>query len=253
MKKLAIASAVLSILAISSVANAYQAEVGVDYTRVSPDGGSNGNGFGVNGKYYFNDVQTRDYPLAEAGFMNRASNVDASYQYNRADGNSTNTYGVGIEYFVPNSDFYTSASFDKSDNDNSRNNTKRATAEIGYLPAPNLLLAVGAIYQKNDGSSDTDPSIRAKYVTKIGAHDVNFEGGAAFGDTDVFNLGADYYLDKTWSIGAGFEKTSFDQGSDNDVWNIRTRKFINSQVSLEANAAFGDYGDTYGLGAKYRF
>ena len=252
MKKLAIASALLSALAISGTANAYQAEVGADYNRVNPDVGKNGNGFGLNGKFYLDDVKTRDYPLAEAGFMNRASNIDASYQYNKANSSSTNTYGIGIEYFVPNSDFYTSASFDLTDNDSSKN-TKKATAEVGYLPVPNLLLAVGATYQKVGDKDDTDPSIRAKYVTKVGANDLNLEGGATFGNTDVFNLGADFYLDKTWSIGAGFEKTSFDQGSDNDVWSIRTRKFINQQVSVEANAAFGDDADTYGIGAKYRF
>lgn len=56
MKKLAIASALLSALAVSGAANAYQAEVGGSYNYLDPDNGSSVSKFGVDGTYYFNPV-----------------------------------------------------------------------------------------------------------------------------------------------------------------------------------------------------
>lgn len=69
MKKLAIASALLSALAVSGAANAYQAEVGGSYNYLDPDNGSSVSKFGVDGTYYFNPVQTRNAPLAEAALQ----------------------------------------------------------------------------------------------------------------------------------------------------------------------------------------
>ncbi len=69
MKKLAIASALLSALAVSGAANAYQAEVGGSYTYLDPDNGSSVSKFGVDGTYYFNPVQTRNAPLAGSSIL----------------------------------------------------------------------------------------------------------------------------------------------------------------------------------------
>ena len=49
MKKLAIASALLSALALTGTAHAYQAEVGGSYTNLDPDHGDNADVFGVDG------------------------------------------------------------------------------------------------------------------------------------------------------------------------------------------------------------
>ena len=57
---------------MSGAANAYQAEVGGSYNYLDPDNGSSVSKFGVDGTYYFNPVQTRNAPLAEAAFLSRA-------------------------------------------------------------------------------------------------------------------------------------------------------------------------------------
>ena len=123
MKKLAIASALLSALAITGTANAYQAEIGASAGLIDPDNGSSSGSFGVDGTYYFNPVQTRNAPLAEAAFLDRASNVNAKYQYDDYDSAERHRYGVGAEYFVPNSDFYLSGTVGRDDRkvDNSPN------------------------------------------------------------------------------------------------------------------------------------
>ena len=119
MKKLAIASALLSAMALTgTAAHAYQTEIGASAGVVDQDvGGTNGS-FGVDGTYYFNPVQTRNAPLAEAAFLDRASNVSAQYQYDEVGNNDRHRYGVGAEYFVPNSDFYLSGNIGRDDYEN---------------------------------------------------------------------------------------------------------------------------------------
>jgi len=236
MKKLALASALLSVVAITGTAHAYQAE------------------FGVNGKYYFKPVQTRNAPLAEAAFLDRASNVSAHATFADRGDVDDNTYGAGVEYFVPNSDFYLSG-------DISRNNLEVKTplgkrdfdttyyaAEVGYLPAPGFLVAAGVKGYDNDNDSGADPTIRAKYVTTLSnGKDINLEAGASF-------VKADYFIDKTFSVGADYYNNDL---TDRSEVGINARKFINQQVSLEGRVGFGEAGkndyNSFGVAAKYRF
>ncbi len=76
-------------------------------------------------------------------------------------------------------------------------------AEVGYLPAPGLLLALGVKgYDEKDGKDGADPTVRAKHVTQVGQHDVNLEAYGAFGDLDEYkSFRGDYYIDKTLSLG----------------------------------------------------
>lgn len=261
MKKLAIASALLSALAITGTANAYQAEVGASAGYIDPDHGSSGSEFGVNGTYYFSPVQTRNAPLAEAAFLDRASNVKAHATFADRGDVDDNTYGAGVEYFVPNSDFYVSG-------DISRNNLEEKTpagkvdhdttyyaAEVGYLPAPGFLVAAGVKGYDNDKDDGADPTIRAKYVTQLSnGKDINLEAGASFGDLDEFNLAADYFIDKSFSVGADYSSNDL---KDQSEFGINARKFFNQQVSLEGRVGFGEVGNndynSFGVAAKYRF
>ena len=262
MKKLAIASALLSAIAVTGTAHAYQAEVGASAAYLDPDNGSSGNAFGVDGTYYFNPVQTRNAPLAEAAFLDRASNVNAHATFADRGDLDDNTYGVGAEIFVPNSDFYLSGNV--SQNEKERFNllgqkydfdTTYYAAEVGYLPAPGLLIAAGLKGYDNDNDDGVDPTLRAKYVTTLSnGKDINLEAGAAFGDLDEYNLAADYFIDKTLSIGADYSNNDLKNQSE---FGINARKFINQQVSLEGRVGFGeddnnDY-NSFGVSAKYRF
>lgn len=258
MKKLAIASALLSALAVTGTAHAYQAEVGASAGLIDPDNGSSSGSFGVNGTYYFNPVQTRNAPLAEAAFLDRASNVNAHYEYNEVGDDEVNNYGVGAEYYVPNSDFYVSGNVGRQDIEykNSRDfDTTTYGAEVGYLPAPGLLIAAGVKGYDNDYKDGVDPTLRAKYVTQLSnGKDINLEAGAAFGDLDEYNLAADYFIDKSLSVGADYYSNDL---NDNSEFGITARKFFTQQVSLEGRVGFGEVGDNdynkFGVAAKYRF
>ena len=258
MKKLAIASALLSALAITGTANAYQAEIGASAGLIDPDNGSSSGSFGVDGTYYFNPVQTRNAPLAEAAFLDRASNVNAKYQYDELGNDERHQYGVGAEYFVPNSDFYLSGNVGRDDIKFDRGGDFDTTvygAEVGYLPAPGLLIAAGLKGYDNDNEDGVDPTLRAKYVTTLSnGKDINLEAGAAFGDLDEYNLAADYFIDKTLSVGVDYYNNDLRESNE---FGINARKFFTPQVSLEGRVGFGeDSGvdnNSFGLAAKYRF
>ncbi|CAB1207366.1 putative porin [Acinetobacter bouvetii] len=262
MKKLAIASALLSALAVTGTANAYQAEVGASASYIDPDNGGSGSALGVDGTYYFNPVQTRNAPLAEAAFLDRASNVNAHATFADRGDVDDNTYGVGAEFYIPNSDFYLGG-------DVSRNNTEYRdvlgqkhdfdttyySAEVGYLPAPGLLIAAGVKGYDNDKDDGVDPTVRAKYVTQLAnGKDINLEAGASFGDLDEYNLAADYFIDKTVSVGADYYNNDL---TDQSEFGINARKFFTPQVSLEGRVGFGEVGNndynSFGVAGKYRF
>jgi hypothetical protein len=260
MKKLAIASALLSAIAFTgTAAHAYQAEVGGSLGYVDPDRGSSGESYGLNGTYYFNPVQTRNSPLAEAAFLDRASNVGAHISYKDVGRSDETIYGVTGEYFVPDSDFYMSAAIGRSEVDevgiSRKNKTTTYSAELGYLPVPGLLVAAGVKGYDNKNNDGIDPTIRAKYVTTLeNGKDINVEGSASFGDLDEYFIGADYYLDKTLSLGVDYYDNDLENSSE---FGIKARKFINPQFSLDGRVGFGDIGNNdynkFSVGASYRF
>lgn len=242
MKKLNLATAVLaSVFAMG--ANAYQAEVGGTVQYIDVDGGTTG--VAVDGTYYFAPVQTKNGPLNEAGFLNRASNVNAAISYD--DESKDTAFGAQIEYFVPNTDFYLSANLG-TDGDN----TTTYGAEVGYLPVANFLVAVGiAGVDADGGSNDTDATLRAKYVTNFGGYDVNLEGGLLFADDTAYTLGGDVYLDKTFSVGLGYSDSGID--GDDGVFSIRAKKFFTEQISVEGTIDLVDDANAFGVRAAYRF
>ncbi|GAA5012775.1 putative porin [Acinetobacter puyangensis] len=254
MKKLSLATAILaSVVAMS--ANAYQAEVGGTVAVADPDYADTSVGFGIDGTYYFNPVQIKNAPLNEAAFLNRASNVSGNIAYSDNDGVEITTFGAGIEYYVPNTNFYTGAKIAHTKVDIDHFGSADATsyaAELGYLPTAGLLIAVGLVGQDIDGGdNDVDPTLRAKYVTQVGSYDANFEAATSFGDVDYYNLAADLYLDKTLSVGVGYQDN--DAEGKNDVFSINAKKFFNQQFSLQGTIAFGDDVNTYGIRGAYRF
>src|SRR5690606_20721138 len=135
--------------------------------------------------------------------------------------------------------------------DNDAGDITGYAAAAGYVPVPGVLVALGLVGISEDNADDEiDPTLRAKHVTQLGQYDMNFEVGASLGDIDAYNLGADLYLDKTFSVGLGFSDSDLE---GNDVFTIRAKKFFNQQVSLEGSINFADNADTFGVRGAYRF
>jgi len=219
---------------------------------------------GIQGTFYFNQVSDRNGPLAEAAFIQRASNVNASYTYAKNDDADLriNNFNAGGEFYVPNSDFYAAASLGRSFTKVTGSKQVAITgytAEVGLLPITNLLVAVGIAGVDAQGDNETDATIRAKYLTKLNNNDVNLEGNVRFGDDiNMYGISGDYYLDRTLSVGASYNLTTIDDEDDIYSVGINARKFIAQNISVQGGLNVGkafDNTDNFGVmvGGTYRF
>ncbi|GAC1371661.1 MAG: hypothetical protein NVS3B3_05240 [Aquirhabdus sp.] len=126
------------------------------------------------------------------------------------------------------------------------------------MPITNLLLAVGVAGPYSNQHDESNPTIRAKYLTKLDNNDVNLEGNAQFADkTDHYGVSGDYYLDRTLSVGASFDLDTVDHANDDYNFGVNARKFIAENISLKGGVSVGKFADrdTFGLnvGGTYRF
>lgn len=266
MKKLLITTAI-AVLSLNA-AHAYQAELngGLFYQGVDVPGTTTTDetvGLAGSATYYFNAVQAKSGPLAEAAFIERASNVSAGYAYVHSDTSDFRVHGfnLGGEIYVPNTNFYAAADFATAKVESFDVDGATYAAKIGYLPIANLLLTVGAEGEIDTNNSstneDTNPTISAKYLTKIGNNDVNLEGDAVFTDDgDTYTVSGDYYIDRALSLGASVSATT-DQKDDNYTVGINARQFIADNISFQGELTVGSAGkqDNVGLavGGTYRF
>jgi len=120
MKKLLLAT-VISVLSLNA-AHAYQVELngGIGYVGTDIPGGTDDTlNAGVSGTYYFNAVQGKTGPLAEAAFIERASNVSAGYGYNHSDTSDlrSHDFALGGEVYVPGTNFYAAANIGTTKNE----------------------------------------------------------------------------------------------------------------------------------------
>lgn len=285
MKKLSLITALLS-SCVALNANAYQTEATGAYEYVDMDGGKT-NSAAISGKYYFNPVQTRNAPLAEAAFLDKASSIGGGYAYSKLQDDEDfgdlqfNIIGVEGEIFIPDTQFYISGALHRTNIKATINglgsesdNGNGYEFEAGFLPVNGLLLAVGvadfsesinpvkvakygfvtnvsnAAVVSGD-NDDTAVSLRAKYVSEVAGFYTNFEGVTYIGDETSYRLAADLYLDQTLSVGVSFADSTADDSDS--IFNIRAQKFFNPQFALGVGYTTTDGADSYGINGTFRF
>ncbi|WP_333616860.1 porin Omp33-36 [Acinetobacter variabilis] len=298
MKKLGLATALL--LAMTG-AQAYQFEVQGQSEYI--DNTANDKDFtgAVQGTYYFKDVDASKGPLAEAAFINQASNVSAAYTYGENGqefGNRTvhHTFGAKGEAYIPTKvvPAYASASYSHTITDNKAGNPTddngdRYALEVGVLPIPNFLVAVGytsvadqtsydAFNMFNNGvvkaaiesqtiAGDQDAiTARTKYVGAIDGTNMSlgFESGLVYGEDTAYNLGTTLYINPKLSVGASYMESSYANSPDK-AWGANVNYFITPAVAVGASYVNSNYEanlaqnavvrdtQTVGLNAKFRF
>ncbi|MTD10996.1 carbapenem susceptibility porin CarO [Acinetobacter sp. YIM 103518] len=290
MKKLGLATALL--LAMTG-AQAYQFEVQGQSEFI--DNTANHNDFtgAVQGTYYFNNVDTTKAPLAEAAFLNQASNVSLAYNYgeNKEAGDRTvnHTYGAKAEAYIPTKlvPAYASASYSHTITDSKTggkdDNGDRYALEVGAVLAPNFLVAVGytsvadqtsfdafnilsngvakAAIESRTIAEDQDAiTARTKYVGAIDGTNmsIGFDAGLVYGEDSAYNLGTTLYLNNKLSIGVSYMESSYDF-TPNTAWGANVNYFITPAVAVgasyvNANAEGSDLDtQTVGVNAKFRF
>ena len=289
MKKLGLATALL--LAMTG-AQAYQFEVQGQSEYI--DNTVNDKNFtgAVQGTYYFKNVDATKGPLAEAAFLNQASNFSLAYNYGEYDEDGldivSHTYGAKAEAYVPTQlvPVYASAAYSHTIND-SKNNLKsddqgdRYALELGAVVAPNFLVAVGytsvadqtsydafnilangvakAALESGTINQDQDAiTARTKYVGAIDGTNmaVGFEAGLVYGEDTMYNLKTDLYLTPALSVGASYVETSANTNVDS-AWGANVNYFITPAVAVGAsyvNAnAVGEARDTQTVGVNAKF
>ena len=276
MKKLGLATALL--LAMTG-AQAYQFEVQGQSEYI--DNSVNDKDFtgAVQGTYYFKNVDASKGPLAEAAFLNQASNVSVAYTYGEYDVDADNkdqtshTFGVKGEVYVPTKfvPAYASASYsqtitDGKDNhkNNQDDNGNRYALELGAVVAPNFLVAVGytsvadqtsfdAFNQFNNGvakaaiesetiAEDQDAiTARTKYVGAIDGTNmsIGFDAGLVYGENTAYNLGTTLFVTPKLSVGVSYLESDFD-GIDSAI-GANVNYFITPAIAV--GASFVDAND----------
>ncbi|EFF81126.1 hypothetical protein HMP0015_3389 [Acinetobacter haemolyticus ATCC 19194] len=285
MKKLSLITALLSSF-VGFNANAYQAESTIAYEHIDMDGGKT-NSAAISGKFYFNPIQTRSAPLAEAAFLDKASSIGGGYSYSKLKDDEDfgdlqfNILGIETEIFIPDSQFYISGALHRTNVKATINGLGSASEngngyefEVGFLPINGLLLAVGVadlseslnpvkvakygfITNLNNAAivsgeeDDTAVSLRAKYVTQLGGYYTNFEAQSYFGDETTYRLAADLYLDPTLSVGVSIADSTADDSDS--IFSIRAQKFFTPQVAVGVGYTTIDGADSFGINGTFRF
>jgi len=246
MKKHLLALAVSASVALPGLAIAsegdYQTEIGFQFQRVDVDNLGDDTAIGVDATYHFPRVNTAGHPLAEAAFLERSSNIGASYvTYDDLD---LDVLSLSGEAYVEN--FYAAAQLTRNDNGNSTNDIG---VRVGFLPSDGLLLTLGFDKEEDAGPGGDDlniVSLGAKYVSKM-ANDTafNLEGELSRADDDddtmALALAGDYYFNRQFSLGLRLVET--DNSDIDTAYGVGTRYFFTPVVSGELEYMSDDETD----------
>ena len=222
----------LSLLSVNAFANDYQSQVDVDFLKVDSY-----NTFSIKGTHYFDAVSTKDTAWAEAAFMGRKTNVNASYINYDGDAFGIN---LGGEYFAD--DFYGALELNFVDVDNGDSDTN-FSGQVGYFFAENWLVALTG--QSEDFSDNL--GIRTKYVAVLGDDQfVNFEANYSDASEDVTVM-ADYYWTAQSSIGIAASS------ADGYEFGIKAQHFFKPSIAVRVmyEALEGDDAITIGLTGRF--
>ena len=269
MKKLGLATALL--LAMTG-AQAYQFEVQGQSEYIDTTVNDKDFTGGLQGTYFFKNVDSSKGPLAEAAFLNQASNVSLAYNYGELDSDVVvHNYGAKAEVYVPTPyvPAYASASYSHTilDGKNGLPNDQgdRFALEVGALPTQNFLVAVGytnvadqaaldafnvmgngvakAVAEAVTIGEDQDAiTARTKYVGAIDGTNMSlaFESGIIYGDATAYQLKTDLYLNPKLSVGASYAASSY-AGTPDSAWGANVNYFITPAIAVGASYVNANY------------
>ncbi|MBN8444714.1 MAG: putative porin [Gammaproteobacteria bacterium] len=257
--KLSILTVLVSMLSANAMANTFQHQSSADYGSINTDG-YDVSTWNLNHKYYISPVDQNDSaPWAEAAFVGRASNVNATFIRSTVDTSfgefSANGWGVGGEYMDSRHDFYAAANVSMA-NGSSAN---ELTASAGFFVQKNWLVKADVFRTKDDdGETSSDYGISTKALMSVMNGDFLVLNAAwrqyEDADTNGIELGADYYVRPYLSFGVEY---SDDTDSAESSYGVNSQYFVNSNLALRGSLTRIDFGDenetALQLGASYRF
>jgi len=156
----------------------YRAEAGIDYVQGDGDSSSavNTKSVGVSGAYYFRELplSPSDYPFDQGPFVERASELNASYHRTKSELDNFDTsgngssWGVGFVFRRPDTPLFVAARYAASESAKFRS---RVTSSEFETDSKSYALSAGAYVARNtlvalDWSQST---LRTKNSTSAGA------------------------------------------------------------------------------------
>lgn len=242
MKKLSAALALA--LTTTAAAADYQGEVGVAY--IDFDGAET---IAFAGEFHFQPVATASHPLAEAAFLERSNNVSLLYGRSEFGPVDVNTTLAEVELYIPQAMLYIAPFYTRSSTKFGGNSASDSDWGVTVGITPMEGFRVTTTYADE---VDYELNFDVKYVLGL-ANDtaVNMEFGYAdapvSGMSDTVSAAADYYFDRTFSVGVEIED------AEDTAYGIRTQKFFTETFSGFASYSKGDDADTWMIGASLRF
>jgi len=253
--KAAVFAAAAGVLPLAAQADDYQWEIDGHYDRFDAFG-DHVDFWGLNGTYYFRDVQTDSLPLQEAAYLGRANSVSAASSLFDSPFGDLDQWRLSSEVYVPGAWLYFAAGLTGSDtlgvavNGNNvtvvRGHDNAWDASIGVTPFDGLRLSTSFVQH-----TDYEPNLDVKYVGKFG-NDHWYGFGVNLVDPDEGDLSwtvsGDYFIDRTLRVGAEVGEY---------VWGASADKFFNDKLSVGLH--YQDFdddftgGDSLSLRAGWRF
>lgn len=271
MKKYIITAAFLlsltSASALSVNDNSYHQQAQLEY-QSSSENFSDGD-WDLNYRYYISPVDQKTVPYELSGFLAQSSSIGAHFKFNN-DTTDYRTYGVQGQY-VFDSKWYIDGVIDASDNNPDSSSANNATTYgIGggyYFNDTSVVYSTYRRTNQSQGMEDTDRyTVGVKGYLPIKVTEGILMGGEFNGyhystkgetPTNDFNVYADWYILRAWSLGASY--TIEDKSDSDDIYSINTAYFwrltdtISARMEVEKQFEPNEDGVTGMLGLNGRF
>ncbi len=269
MKKTTLSLAVACAMGLSAAANAYQFEVNAGFDR-SQISNLDDDAWSIDGTMYLAPVDNSQGPLAEAAFLSKASFITLGYSYLDGDiAYDGDRYSIGGEYVVEGSNLilgarYTRFSLDGTDVFDAGNGNVYALTLGTYL---NDMTTLRLNYEHQDWSdadiNDISVSARHLMADMGNGMQVAVEGSLGWFEIDpdgtgsdsawTAGVGADLYLNRQFSVGAGVDFAHGDNDVEGYGWDIRAQYFFAPEFAV--NVAYGELNPDglWAMGAQPAF
>lgn len=267
--------------------SSYQYENSIIYSQLQrdtlPAEDFDGWALAVGGVSYFQRVNTNRGPLAEAAFLGKASGVRLFYtrtdteeslrdeNWIEREENKTDDVLLNVEYYIPDSIFYASlgvaaqkqSSADKIILEGRTYTVDRDKGEWDYIgiASAGITPVTGWLIWSSfhEGQDVGDEwNIHSKYVWLLqGEQALNIELGYEEFDTGVsrsnYSLSADYYVNKTLSLGVAHSEVDYDDAGTIKTNQVRIKNFFSESISVQAAYIDMDKERSVLVGGSYRF
>ncbi|WP_394388349.1 putative porin [Shewanella woodyi] len=229
---LAVLLGLTSMSAVAAQDNAFQHQASLDYQTNSEE--VSDGVWNANYRYYIAPVDQSNSPYALNGFLAQTTNLGASYSKLDVGIYDSDAYSVDGTYVFA-SKWFVSASYYRAETtitgfDASNTDYDAYRGEVGYYF--NESSSISAFYADGDNNAVEVYGLNLRsFVALESTAGVDLTANWTHTDSDdSFNLGADWYVNNSWSVGAGYYNSD-----GHDDFSLRTAYWLRISDNFSAN------------------